>query len=163
MTLSDVWFSIVDKLVSISSKTIILVGYSLQTLDDKIKFRSELPTEIKHKNESLFEHNQCWINLVWIYEKEFQSVFKSQQNKSWNLYYLQTFFTSDDFELFIVFVWINLRPIRFSKPKPISRQKPKLGVYKTRSATTKPTGKNKLLAGIKGNIIKLRAYEKNDI
>lgn len=32
-------------------------------------------------------------------------------------------------------------------------QKPKLGVYRILSATTKPTGKNKLDAGMNGSII----------
>jgi len=39
------------------------------------------------------------------------------------------------------------------KPTATRRQNPMLGTYRTRSATTKPTGKNRLDAGINGNTI----------
>lgn len=41
-------------------------------------------------------------------------------------------------------------------PRAIIRQKPTLGMYKTRSATTNPTQKNRLEAGIKGRTMKAR-------
>ena len=44
----------------------------------------------------------------------------------------------------------------FSQPKASRRQKPIEGRYKTRSATTNPTGKNKLEAGMKGKTVMAR-------
>lgn len=47
------------------------------------------------------------------------------------------------------FEWLS----RTSKPQATSRQKPILGAYRIRSATTNPTGKNRLEAGMNGSTI----------
>ena len=51
---------------------------------------------------------------------------------------------------------LRLFSCSLSHPTAISRQNPILGQYRIRSATTKPTGKNKLLAGMNGRTVNAR-------
>lgn len=60
-------------------------------------------------------------------------------------------------QLYLVVVTLEMVWPSLVIPMAIIKQNPMLGMYRTRSATTKPTGKNRFVAGRKGNRIRVSA------